>query len=228
MHLAGVGLINPFANLALDVKPDPIVLDEALEEMEDIVNTSVNSPLPEADEEENDQPLDEDDPSYSDEISSNNSEEILPPAIPPFFPALEITEDEFQSPEPLQCGPDEVAAESLTEFNELPKENGEEEYGEFNNWLRSIDKAPLKNIRERDKANWDEQPTEPEIIKGSKNNSWNNPSREANYVMLETETRNHGIPLFSDQDLWGSLDVNSQPRAIPNSSLVAGTIIAIG
>ena len=218
--LAGVGLINPFADLALDVKPDPIVLDEALEEMEDIVNTSADSPLPEADEKENDQPLDEDDPSYSDEISSNNSEEILPPAIPPFFPALEITEDEFQSPEPLQCGPDEVAAESLTEFKELPKENVEEEYGEFNNWLRSIDEAPLKNIRERDKANWDEQPTEPVIIKGSNNNSWNNPPREANYVMLETETRNHGIPLFSDQDLWGSLDVSSQPRAIPNSSLV--------
>jgi tetratricopeptide (TPR) repeat protein len=216
--LAGVGLINPFADLALDVKPDPIVLDEALEEMEDIVNTSVDSPSPEADEDENDQPWNEEDPSCSDEITSNNPDEILPPAIPPFYPALEIAEDEFQSPEPLQCGTDEVAAESLAESKELPKDN-EEEYGEFNNWLRSIDKAPLKNIRERENVSWDEQPTKPGPVKDSKNISRITPSRDANYVMLETETRNQGILLFSDQDLWGSLDVSAQPQVAPHSNL---------
>ena len=216
--LAGVGLINPFADLALDVKPDPLVLDEALEELKDIVSTSVDSPLPEADEDENDQPLDEEDPSYSDEISSNHPEEISLPAIPPFYPALEITQDEFQSPEPLQCGPDEVAAESLAEFKELPKEN-EEEYGEFNNWLRSIDIAPLKSIRERENGCWDEQPTKPVLVNDSKNRSRNNPSRDAHYVMVETETSSQGIPLFSDQDLWGSLHASTQPQTAPNSNL---------
>ncbi len=209
--LSSVGLINPFANLALDVSPDPIVLEEKVEQTQ-IGERSADTPYTV----ENSS---EDDPETSEVLSSDMEEDIssddpvetLLPAIPPFYPGLEISEEEFQSPDPIQLQSEEIIPETLEVMEDSATETNEEDE-EFSNWLNSLGQTPSISIPERKRSGWDDQPAEPVVVISPKTNSWQTPPQEANYVMLNTGFQNQGIPLFTDQELWGAQESGNPPQ----------------
>jgi tetratricopeptide (TPR) repeat protein len=214
--LSSVGLINPFANLASDVMPDPIVLEEKVEpEQDGVENTfyAVEIPI-------EDNPVTSEDHSsdLDDDNSGDHSAETLLPTVPPFYPGLEISEEEIQSPDPIELQAEEIVPVPIVALDDSSKETIEEDL-EFNHWLNSLGQTPSIAIPERKSSGWDDQPTEPVVVRGSKTNSWNNPAQEANYVMLNKGLTSQDIPIFTDQDLWGTQESGDHPQESINTSL---------
>lgn len=208
--LSSVGLINPFANLALDVSPDPIVLEERVEP-EQWVESTADTPDDEDSSEENPVTSEVLSSELEDDISSEDPVETILPAIPPFYPGLEISEEEFQSPDPIQMQAEEIIPETLEAMDVSAAETIEEDV-EFNDWLNSLGQTPSISIPERKRSGWDDQPVEPVVVISPKTNSCKTPPQEANYVMLNTGYQNQGIPLFTDQELWGVQETGNLPQ----------------
>lgn len=216
--LSSVGLINPFANLASGVTPDPIVLEEKIEP-EQYGDSADNTSFTDENPKEENPETNEDHTSDMDvDISNDNPVETLLPTIPPFYPGLEISEEEFQSPDPIQLQAEEIVPESMEAMDDSTTENIEEDV-EFNHWLSSLGQTPSIALPERKSSGWDDQPTEPVVVRSAKTNSWNNPPQESNYVMLNSGFNNQEIPLFTDQDLWGAQETGNHPQESFNTSL---------
>jgi tetratricopeptide (TPR) repeat protein len=216
--LSSVGLINPFANLASDVSPDPIVLEEKVEPEQD--GDCVENTIYAAEDSTEDNPVTSKDHSsdLDDDNSGDDPVETLLPAIPPFYPGLEISDEEFQSPDPIQLQTEEIVPIPIEVMDGSTKENIEEDL-EFTHWLSSLDQTSSIAIPERKSSGWDDQPTEPVVVRGPRLNSWNNPAQEANYVMLNSGSTSQEIPLFTDQDLWGTQETGNHAQESINTSL---------
>ena len=151
-------------------------------------------------------------------ISIEESAEALLPSVPPFFPGLEISEEEFQSPDPIQMKAEEIILETMEAMDVSASETNEEDV-EFKNWLNSLGQTPSISIPERNRSGWDDQPADPVVAISPKTNSWKTPAQEANYVMLNTGFQNQGIPLFTDQELWGVQETGNPPRESMKAAL---------
>lgn len=170
--------------------------------------------------------LSENNPETSEVLSSELEENIsieelaeaLLPSVPPFFPGLEISEEEFQSPDPIQMKAEEIILETMEAMDVSASETNEEDV-EFKNWLNSLGQTPSISIPERNRSGWDDQPADPVVAISPKTNSWKTPAQEANYVMLNTGFQNQGIPLFTDQELWGVQETGNPPRESMKAAL---------
>jgi tetratricopeptide (TPR) repeat protein len=216
--LTSVGLINPFANLAADVSPDPLVLDEKMDTDQPVDTAGSLLPTNKSLEEDAASAA-EDDSLDTDQVSDDVEAETLPAPTPPFFPGLELTEEELEFPDPVQLQKEEIRIESPADDYEV-QADCDEEYVELNHWLNSLPQnPPNKAIDDRKMSNWGDQPTEPVIINGSREKyTGTSPQQGSNYVMKTSESESRGILLFSDQDLWGSVETTAQPREVHDTA----------
>jgi tetratricopeptide (TPR) repeat protein len=140
--------------------------------------------------------------------------EPFPSHTPPFLPALDIPEDEFQSPEPLQLIVVNQPLENIILPDE-PQSVPDEEFGELDDWLQSLDNQPSSDLLVHPATSWDNIVSTPRVDAQSRIGAKSNPIKEAGLVMLDKGSASPQLPYRTDNDSWGATNpaINqSQPQ----------------
>jgi tetratricopeptide (TPR) repeat protein len=118
---------------AVAEEAEPEIIDDNEEEASNLAETDEKSQV------------DAEVPDREEDEFSENQLTTLPPSVPPFLPALDFTDEELQPPEPLEARPESQPVEVVVS-PENHRPGDEEEFGELDSWLQSLDQQPSSDL----------------------------------------------------------------------------------
>jgi tetratricopeptide (TPR) repeat protein len=192
---------SPLMNGGADQEPEPEISDDEEEAFE---LSKIEENIPEKGE-----LLD----TGEDDLSEDEPTEVLPPATPPFLPALDIPEDEFQTPEPWKNEIAAPAVEVLTISIES-KSSSEEEFGELNKWLQSLERKPSSDRLVHPTSGWDGIGTNSPFEQKPGISPVSSPASESKFGLLEMDTTADRTPYFPAQTNESSSLSLQQPNSV--------------
>jgi tetratricopeptide (TPR) repeat protein len=156
------------------------------------------------------------------ETSSAVSDDRLEPFssyTPPFLPALDIPEDEFQTPEPLQLIL-ESSAQDQNNLTDEPQPVFEEEFGELDDWLQSLDPQVSSDLLVQPATGWEKASSEPRIDLQPRIGAKSTPNKESSFVIPDKDSTLPRLPYRADKDAWrGSSYATTQSQPQQNMIL---------
>jgi tetratricopeptide (TPR) repeat protein len=145
--------------------------------------------------------------------------ESMPPATPPFLPALDIPEDELPSPEPETAS---SATRTVEDISVTPEAqlSTEEEFGELDNWLQSLDRQPSSDLLIQPSAGFEKAASVSEADSSPQGEAMPDPNIESSFVMLDMDSAVARSPYLATQDSWESSEPGAQPQQPQNALMV--------
>ena len=192
---------SPDDSLVLEVEPET----SADEEEEAFKLTDNEKDLP-----------DDDEPSFT---ANDVQMEPFSSSTPPFLPALDIPEDEFRSPAALQVIGADHALE-ISNLNVEPQSVSEEEFGELDNWLQSLDNQPSSDLLVEPIFGWDKTTSAPKVDSQPRIGAKVSPIKESSFVVLDKDTASPRTPYRAEKETWGDSNVaTNQVQSQQNMAL---------
>jgi tetratricopeptide (TPR) repeat protein len=152
------------------------------------------------------------------DLTDTNRFEPQPAATPPFLPTEDTPVDENYPKEEWHVDLQDQGSEPESISQNSKAAN--EEFGELNNWLQSLDTNPSCAISNHQSRNFDEVSSKTSLDRETKTDPEPNPSRENHFIMVDANTEISKSPLLGIQESWVPSEPLDQACQAQNAFLV--------
>ena len=202
-----------------EVKPDPLVT-ESKRETESVL-TLDEKPTALASEPDSEKEVelavDPDEDSVGDDPRDPDDPEPLPPATPPFLTML----DSLAEDTPPEIWHEEGGNQSTgLEYTSLREQAADEEFGELDHWLQSVEAQPSSVMTEHQYSNEDDFSSKP-LKAVPPPDSLTNPPSETRFITLDANTTQSRTPLLAPPGIWEPLGPAKETHPVKDTVLVA-------